>query len=195
MATTHEARHVKAVVLAATKDKERLNLRQIHVTGERIEATNGHWLLRISRPPGAAKGNGDARHDSCASSETLENVLHAKGASLIDFDDPEIVARNKVLEILVEAKPNAVEGFPELDPVIPTFLEDHRKITVSPDYFMAALKAMKTAGATRVTLFVPRDSTDAIVIKGEDPELAATMITAVIMPISAAADVVEEEED
>jgi hypothetical protein len=159
MSVLHEARHLKAALLATSKDETCPSICQLRVTGEIIEATDGHWMLRIEREDVLDRSLG--KYDGCAAASAIKNIIRSRPARVL-FDDEDstdsmVVARDKDGVDLVNSKPSGVDNFPDIDQVIKLANDPgtmRHRLGISPDLMIAAMKAMKTAGA-RTAIVMP----------------------------------------
>lgn len=191
MATTHEARHVKAALIAASQDEDRPSICQVHVTEQVVEAADGHWLFRVHRDTLDGSSN-IGEYDASAPRAVVQNVLAARKVKRIEFNSC-VTARDEDGGELVAAELAIGEKFPSLDAAVPKITASHRAIKMSPELLIRAMRAMKIGGSPIiVTMFVPEKPFEPVLIRGEDRHTGAEF-TAVIMPMSVAAAAVEEK--
>lgn len=189
MSTKHKAAHLKAALLVASKDTDRPNICQVSVSGARIEATNGHMMLRIDRE---APGD-EEDYAGCVPRAALQNVLRAQGVHDVLFRaenedrDEHLVAQDEDDNELVRADVGIPHGgFPDLDAILAqrsTTASRDWRIRISPDLFIAALRAVKASGCAGAgaTLIIPEKAEDPVTITAEDGE--GVIITVLAMPL------------
>lgn len=188
MSTKHKAAHLKAALIVASQDAERPNICQVSVSGARIEATNGHMMLRIDR-----EAPGDEDYAGCVPRAALQNVLRAQGVNDVLFReghedrDEHLVAQDENDNELVRADVGTPHGdFPDLEAILAqrgAANSDRRRIRIAPDLFIAALRAVKASGCAGAgaTLIIPEEPEDPVTITAEDGE--GVIITVLAMPM------------
>lgn len=185
--TTHRARHVKAALRAASKDKERPHLQQVIVTETRVEATNGHMLVRIDLDDDA--GEREAYRSAC-SSAAARDVCRGGGVEVIQFNAADIVGLSEQDDggdrrSVVSAPIGTIQGILDLptDNVIPKLGREHRKVGIDPKLMAEACKAMAEAGCREVLMSVGPAPFDPILLTGIDADGNDAVVTAVVMPL------------
>lgn len=186
MRTVHRLRHVKAAVRVAGKDEEQWSLMQLRVTDRIVEASDGHKFIRIERDD-APEGQS---YRSAASAAACRDVCKGSGVEQIEFNGETVVGLGETPddgsrgpEIVIAPIGEIQECLP-MDHAIPRLTKTHRTISVSPKLLADTLAAMVAAGARQVTLAVPDDPQQPILIGGLDAEGGGdAQITAVVAPM------------